>query len=61
MRMPRARPYTTGEAYPVEELLDDLLRVGGGQNRLLAQLVVERVVQCRGVDVGARRALASSR
>jgi tricarballylate dehydrogenase len=34
-------PYTTGEAYPVEELLDDLLRVGGGQNRLLAQLVVE--------------------
>jgi tricarballylate dehydrogenase len=35
-------PYTTGEAYPVEELLDDLLRVGGGQNRLLAQLVVDQ-------------------
>jgi tricarballylate dehydrogenase len=34
--------YTTGEAYPVEELLDDLLRVGGGQNRKLAELVVEQ-------------------
>jgi tricarballylate dehydrogenase len=35
-------PFTTGEAYPAEELLDDLLRVGGGQNRQLAQLVVEQ-------------------
>jgi tricarballylate dehydrogenase len=35
-------PFTSGEAYPVEELLDDLLRVGGGQNRQLAQLVVEQ-------------------
>ena len=33
-------PFTTGEAYPTEELLEDLLRVGGGQNRQLAQLVV---------------------
>lgn len=38
---PAGQAYTTGEAYPVEELLDDLLRVGGGQNRALAQLVVE--------------------
>jgi tricarballylate dehydrogenase len=37
-----AEPFTTGEAYPEEELLDDLLRVGGGQNRALAQLVVEQ-------------------
>src|ERR687886_298194 len=37
-----AEPFTTGEAYPQEELLDDLLRVGGGQNRALAQLVVEQ-------------------
>ena len=35
-------PFTTGEAYPQEELLDDLLRVGGGHNRELAQLVVEQ-------------------
>jgi tricarballylate dehydrogenase len=35
-------PYTTGEAYPVEELLDDLQRVGGGHNRQLADLVVEQ-------------------
>jgi tricarballylate dehydrogenase len=35
-------PFTTGEAYPEEELLDDLLRVGGGQNRQLAELVVEQ-------------------
>ena len=40
-RIRRARRTPPGEAYPVEELLDDLLRVGGGQNRLLAQLVVE--------------------
>jgi tricarballylate dehydrogenase len=33
--------YTTGEAYPVEELMDDLLRVGGGHNERMAQLVVE--------------------
>lgn len=38
---PAGEPYTSGEAYPVDELLDDLLRVGGGQNRALAQLVVE--------------------
>src|SRR5918912_582824 len=35
-------PFTTGEAYPRDELLDDLLRVGGGQNRQLAELVVEQ-------------------
>src|SRR5919202_5131340 len=35
-------PFTTGEAYPTEELLEDLLRVGGGQNRQMAQLVVEQ-------------------
>src|SRR5947207_9207400 len=35
-------PFTTGEAYPIEELLDDLQRVGGGQNQELAQLVVEQ-------------------
>jgi tricarballylate dehydrogenase len=34
--------FTTGEAYPREELLDDLLRVGGGQNRQMAELVVEQ-------------------
>jgi tricarballylate dehydrogenase len=34
-------PFTTGEAYPPEELLDDLQRVGGGHNRQLADLVVE--------------------
>src|SRR5438270_10310393 len=34
--------FTTGEAYPVEELLDDLQRVGGGHNQELAQLVVEQ-------------------
>ena len=39
---PPGEPYTTGEAYPQEELLDDLLRVGGGQNRQMAQLVVEQ-------------------
>ncbi|MDQ6670351.1 MAG: FAD-dependent tricarballylate dehydrogenase TcuA [Chloroflexota bacterium] len=38
---PPGEAYTTGEAYPTHELLDDLLRVGGGQNRRLAQLVVE--------------------
>ncbi|MGI9149059.1 MAG: FAD-dependent tricarballylate dehydrogenase TcuA [Chloroflexota bacterium] len=37
----RGEAYTTGEAYPVQELLDDLLRVGGGHDQLLAQLVVE--------------------
>ena len=39
---PAGEAYTTGEAYPVEELLDDLLRVGGGQNRQLANLVCEQ-------------------
>jgi tricarballylate dehydrogenase len=35
-------PFTTGEAYPVEELLDDLLKVGGGAAKPeMAQLVVE--------------------
>src|SRR5436190_18729945 len=39
---PPGEPYTTGEAYPVEELLDDLRRVGGGQsNARMAELVVE--------------------
>jgi tricarballylate dehydrogenase len=38
---PPGEPYTTGEAYPVEELLDDLQRVGGGQDHELAQIVVE--------------------
>src|SRR5919202_982595 len=35
-------PFTTGEAYPREELLDDLQRVGGGHNLQLAQLVVDQ-------------------
>ena len=35
-------PFTTGEAYPVEELLDDLRRVGGGHKPELAQLIVEQ-------------------
>ncbi len=35
-------PFTTGEAYPVEELLDDLQRVGGGHNTVMADLVVEQ-------------------
>jgi tricarballylate dehydrogenase len=39
-------PYTTGEAYPVEELLDDLLRVGGGKNLQMAELVVEESRTC---------------
>jgi tricarballylate dehydrogenase len=35
-------PYTTGEAYPTDELLDDLLKVGGGAASTdLARLVVE--------------------
>ncbi len=34
-------PFTTGEAYPVDELMDDLLKVGGGHNPRMAQLVVE--------------------
>jgi tricarballylate dehydrogenase len=34
--------FTTGEGYPEGELLDDLLRVGGGHNRELARLVVEQ-------------------
>jgi tricarballylate dehydrogenase len=39
---PPGEPYTTGEAYPVEELFDDLKRVGGGQaSQELARLVVE--------------------
>ena len=35
-------PFTTGEAYPVEELLDDLRRVGGGHKPDLAQLIVQQ-------------------
>ena len=38
---PAGEPFTTGEAYPVEELLDDLQRVGGGHNTEMADLVVE--------------------
>jgi len=38
---PPGEAYTTGEAYPVDELMDDLLRVGGGHNERMAQLVVE--------------------
>jgi tricarballylate dehydrogenase len=41
-------PYTTGEAYPTDELMDDLLRVGGGHNTELAQIVVEQ--SCTVVD-----------
>ncbi len=38
---PPGEPFTTGEAYPVEELLDDLQRVGGGKaNAAMAALVV---------------------
>jgi tricarballylate dehydrogenase len=39
---PPGEPYTTGEEYTVEELFDDLLRVGGGQNRQMGELVVEQ-------------------
>jgi tricarballylate dehydrogenase len=40
---PAGEPYTTGEPYPVEELMDDLLRVGGGAaNRSMAETVVEQ-------------------
>ena len=39
---PAGEAYTTGEAYPVDELIDDLQRVGGGQSSLLAQLVCEQ-------------------
>ena len=39
---PPGEPFTTGEAYPTEELLDDLQRVGGGHNRQLADLIVEQ-------------------
>jgi tricarballylate dehydrogenase len=39
---PPGEPYTTGEAYPLEELLDDLQRVGGGHNRQLADLIVDQ-------------------
>src|ERR1051326_5571776 len=38
---PAGEPYTTGEAYSTEELMDDLLHVGGGHNPRMAQLVVE--------------------
>ncbi|HET6314987.1 MAG TPA: FAD-dependent tricarballylate dehydrogenase TcuA [Chloroflexota bacterium] len=38
---PSGEPFTTGEAYPAEELLDDLQRVGGGKaNAAMAELVV---------------------
>jgi tricarballylate dehydrogenase len=37
---PPGEPYTTGEAYPTEELLEDLLRVAGGAKAPLAELVV---------------------
>lgn len=43
---PPGEPYTTGEAYPPEELLDDLQRVGGGHNRQLADLIVEQSQTC---------------
>src|SRR5436190_1342867 len=43
---PPGEPYTTGEAYPVEELYDDLSRVsassGSSANPELAKLVVEQ-------------------
>jgi tricarballylate dehydrogenase len=38
---PTGEPYTTGEAYPVEELLDDLVRVGKSKSEM-ARLVVEQ-------------------
>jgi tricarballylate dehydrogenase len=39
---PPGEPFTTGEAYPTEELLDDLLKVGGGAaSRAMAELVVD--------------------
>src|ERR671932_218663 len=49
-----AEPFTTGEAYPEEELLDDLLRVGGGQDRALARLVVDQ--SCTGEKAEKGRA-----
>src|SRR4051794_38979660 len=33
-------PYTNGEEYSTDELLDDLLKVGGGGNREMADIVV---------------------
>src|SRR5690348_4500916 len=37
---PAGEPFTTGEAYPHEELLDDLRRVGAGHsNPAMAELV----------------------
>jgi tricarballylate dehydrogenase len=43
---PPGEPYTTGEAYTIDELLDDLRRVGGGHKPGLADLVVEQSQTC---------------
>ena len=43
---PPGEPYTSGEAYPTEELLDDLRRVGGGHKSDLADLIVEQSQTC---------------
>jgi len=43
---PPGEPYTTGEAYPVEELSDDLARVGGAATSAMGQLVVEESQSC---------------
>src|SRR5262249_60439620 len=43
---PPGEPYTTGEAYPTEELYDDLRRVGGGHKSDLADLIVDQSQTC---------------
>src|SRR5580765_5225790 len=43
---PPGEPYTTGEAYPTEELLDDLARVGGAASGAMGRLVVEASQTC---------------
>src|SRR5436190_104389 len=43
---PLGEPYTTGEAYPTEELLDDLGRVGGAASGAMGRLVVEESQSC---------------
>jgi tricarballylate dehydrogenase len=39
---PAGEPYTNGEEYSTAELMDDLVRVGGGGNREMAHIVVEQ-------------------
>jgi tricarballylate dehydrogenase len=39
---PPGEPYTNGEEYSTDELMDDLLKVGGGGNREMAEIVVQQ-------------------